>query len=78
METSETARVSAEALDADGSVLLHDEQAAALRDRLDYLAGQAEYSRLVGRAVADDEGATALGETVEDATQRGRIAVDPQ
>ena len=51
-----------ELLDSDGSVLLDDEHAAALRDRLDDLACETENGGLVRRAVADDERATAVGE----------------
>ena len=63
---------STELLDADSSVLLGDEHAATLRDRLDHVARQAEDGGLVRRAVAGDERATPFGEPVEDATQRGR------
>jgi hypothetical protein len=53
---------STELLDSDGSVLLDDEHAAALRDRLDDLACETENGGLVRRAVADDERTTAIGE----------------
>jgi hypothetical protein len=63
---------STEFLDTDGSVLLDDEHAATLRDRLDHVARQPENGGLVGRAVAGDERATSFGEPAEDATQPGR------
>ena len=49
-----------ELLDSEGSVLLDDEHAAALRDRLDDLTCETENGGLVRRAVADDERATAM------------------
>jgi len=60
-----------ELLDSEGSVLLDDEDAAALRDRLDDLACETENGGLVRRAVADDERATAVGERLEDARRPG-------
>src|SRR5262249_40690312 len=45
--------------------------ARALRERSDDLAGQREHRRLVGGTVPDGQGATVLGERVEDAAERG-------
>lgn len=63
---------STELLDTDGSVLLDDEHAATLRDRLDHVARQTENGGFAGRAVAGDERATYFEEPAEDATQPGR------
>src|SRR5918999_4638472 len=62
---------STELLDTDGSVLLDDEHAATLRNRLDHVARQTENGGFVGRGVAGDERATPLGKRIEDATQPG-------
>jgi hypothetical protein len=48
-----------------------DADARALGERRHDFAGEAENSSLVGRAVADDEGAAAVGQDFEDATERG-------
>ena len=64
-------RASTELLDADASVFLDDEDAAPLRDRLDDVPREAENRGLVRRAVAGDERATAFGERVKHATERG-------
>jgi hypothetical protein len=48
-----------------------DADAGALRERRHDLAGEAEDGGLIRRAVADDEGAAAVGQSVEDAAERG-------
>jgi hypothetical protein len=50
----EACRMSTELLDTDGSVLLDDEHAATLRDRLDHVARQTENGREGGGVFLDE------------------------
>jgi hypothetical protein len=52
-------------------VAVDDADASTLRERRRNLAGEAQDRGLVRRAVADDEGAAAVGQGVEDAAKRG-------
>jgi hypothetical protein len=61
-------RASGELLDPDRPLLLDDEDAPTLRDRVDDVAGQAGDRGLVRWAVADDKGTSIFGKPVEYST----------
>jgi hypothetical protein len=63
--------VDAERFEPGSDLRREDVDVGALGERRHDLAGEAEDGGLVGRAVADDERAAAVGERFEDTAERG-------